>query len=64
MQRSVKRATSVRERLLEDARNLREEARLLPSGAVRDTVLKRAQQSEAAAHMEDFLISGSTTSQG
>ena len=58
MQRRVTRATSVRERLLEEARNFREEARLLPSGAVRDVVLKRSQQSEAAAHMEDLLVSG------
>ena len=64
MQRRVTRATSVRERLLEEARNLCEEARLLPSGAVRDAVLKRAQQSEAAAHMEDLLVSGLTTAEG
>ena len=64
MQRRVTRATSLRERLLEEARNLREEARLLPSDAVRDAVLKRAQQSEAAAQMEDLLVSGLTTAEG
>ena len=64
MQRRVTRATSVRERLLEEARNLREEARLLPSDVVRDAVLKRARQSEAAAHMEDLLVSGLKTAEG
>ena len=42
-------------RLMEEAQSLREHANLLPFGPVRDAVLKKARQAEAAAHMEDWL---------
>ncbi|WP_426527910.1 hypothetical protein [Bradyrhizobium sp. McL0615] len=48
---------SLRERLLEEAQTLREQARLLPFGPVRDAALKKARQAEAAAHMDDWLAS-------
>lgn len=41
---------------LEEAQNLREEAKLL-FGTVRDAALKKARQLEAAAHMDDWLNS-------
>jgi len=47
----------LKERLLDEARTLREQARLLPFGAVRDAALKKARQAEAAAHMDDWLNS-------
>ena len=47
----------LKERLLEEAQTLREQARLLPFGPVRDAALKKARQAEAAAHMGDWLSS-------
>jgi hypothetical protein len=44
-------------RLLEEAQTLREQARLLPFGPVRDAALAKARQVEAAAHMDDWLSS-------
>ena len=44
-------------RLLEEAQTLREQARLLPFGPVRDAALTKARQVEAAAHMDDWLSS-------
>ena len=55
--RRFKQTKSLKERLLEEAHNLLEEARLLPHGPVRDAALKRAGQAEAAAHMDDWLNS-------
>ena len=46
-------------RLLEEAENLRAEARLLPHGPVREAALKKARQIEAAAHIDDWLNSPS-----
>ena len=50
---------SLKERLLEEAQTLRDQARLLPFGTVRDAALKKARQAEAAAHMDDWLSSPS-----
>ena len=47
----------LKERLLDEARSLREQANLLPVGAVRDAALRKARQAEAAAHMHDCLAS-------
>jgi len=55
--RRFKQTKSLKERLLEEAQNLREEAKLLPYGPVRDATLKKARQTEAAAHMDDWLNS-------
>lgn len=55
--RRFKQAKSLKERLLEEAQNLRNAAKLLPYGPVRDATLKKARQSEAAAHMDDWLNS-------
>ncbi|WP_426613484.1 hypothetical protein [Bradyrhizobium sp. McL0616] len=48
---------TLKQRLLEEARNLREEAKLLPYGPLRDAVLMKARQAETAAHMDDWLSS-------
>ena len=48
---------SVKERLLEEAKALREEAGQLPYGPAREAVLKKARQIEASAHLEDWINS-------
>jgi hypothetical protein len=48
---------SLEERLSEEAKHLREEAKLLPPGAVRETLLRRARQAETGSHMSEWLRS-------
>lgn len=48
---------SLEERLAEEARRLREEAKLLPHGPVRDAALRKAQQAETGSHMSEWLTS-------
>ncbi|WP_084030602.1 hypothetical protein [Bradyrhizobium paxllaeri] len=55
--RRFKQTLSLEERLSEDTEQLREQARMLPPGAVRDHVLRRISQNEAAAHMSGWLSS-------
>jgi hypothetical protein len=43
------------ERLVEHATRLREEAKALPPGAVREAILRRAEQAETGAHMSQWL---------
>jgi hypothetical protein len=50
-------AKPLKARLLEVAQTLREQARLLPYGPVREAAMKKARQAEAAAHMDDWLSS-------
>ena len=46
---------SLEERLAEHATRLREEAKALPHGAEREAVLRRAEQAETSADMNDLL---------
>ena len=55
MVRRIIQTKSLKERLLEEAQTLRDQARLLPFGPVRDAALKKARQVEAAAQMDDWL---------
>ena len=55
--RRFKQTKSVKDRLLEEAQSLREQAKLLPFGLVRDATLKKARRAEAAAHMDEWLNS-------
>jgi hypothetical protein len=55
--RRFKQAESLEERLAAEAIRLREEARLLPPGAVREEVLRKARQTETASHMTEWLSS-------
>jgi hypothetical protein len=48
---------SLEERLTEEANRLRAEAKLLPSGAVRDELIRRARQCEIGSHMSEWLRS-------
>ncbi len=50
-----KQTLSLEERLADEAKRLREEAKLLPPGAVREEVLRKARQIEAASHMNEWL---------
>ena len=55
--RRLKQLKSFEERLAEDAKRLREEAKLLPLGAMRDTTLRKARQAETGSHMSEWLRS-------
>lgn len=55
--RRFKQTKSLKDRLLEEAQNLRQRANLLPYGSVRDATVKKARQAEAAAHMDEWLNS-------
>jgi len=55
--RRLKQLKSLEERLAEDAKRLREEAKLLPPGAMRDATLRKARQAETGSHMSEWLRS-------
>lgn len=55
--RRFKQSYSLEERLVEEAKRLREEAKLLPPGAIREEVLRRAGQCETGAQVSDWLRS-------
>ena len=57
LRRRFKHTRPLKDRLLEQAQNLRDEVKLLPPGPVRDAALKKARQIEAAAHMNEWLNS-------
>ena len=57
IRRRFKQLKSLEERLSEEAKRLREEAKLLPPGAVRETLLRRARQAETGSHMSEWLSS-------
>jgi hypothetical protein len=57
MRRRFKQTQSLEERLAEEAERLREEAKLLPPGAVREAVLRKARQAETGSHMSEWLRS-------
>ncbi|WP_245003799.1 MULTISPECIES: hypothetical protein [Bradyrhizobium] len=45
------------ERLAEEAKRLREEARSLPPGPLQDDALRKARQAETGSHMSQWLRS-------
>jgi hypothetical protein len=55
--RRFKQSNSLEERLSDEAKRLREEAKLLPPGAVREQVLRKARQAETGSHMGEWLRS-------
>ncbi len=57
MRRRFKQHQSLEERLSEEAKRLREEAKLLPPGALREQVLRKARQCETGSHMTEWLQS-------
>jgi hypothetical protein len=48
---------SLEERLAEEAKRLRAEAKLLPPGARREEQIRRARQAETGSHMCEWLSS-------
>jgi hypothetical protein len=57
LRRRFKQTQSLEERLSEEAKRLREEAQLLPPGAVREALLRRARQAETGSHLSEWLSS-------
>jgi hypothetical protein len=52
-----KQTVSFDQRLEQAAHSAREEARRLPDGQERETLLKKARQAEVAAHINEWLTS-------
>jgi hypothetical protein len=57
LRRRFKQTQSLEVRLSEEAKRLREEAKLLPPGAVREALLRKARQAESGSHMSEWLSS-------
>jgi hypothetical protein len=57
LRRRFKQALSLEERLAEEAKRLREEAKSLPPGAEREALLRKARQAETGSHMSEWLSS-------
>jgi hypothetical protein len=55
--RRFKQSETLEQRLLKKARRLRDEARLLPPDLTREVALRKARQTETAAHLADWLRS-------
>jgi hypothetical protein len=48
---------SLEQRLSEEAKRLRAEAKLLQPGAARDEIIRKARRAEITAHMNEWLTS-------
>jgi hypothetical protein len=46
---------TLEDRLSAEAKRLREEAKMLPPGAVREAPLRKARQAETGSHMSEWL---------
>jgi hypothetical protein len=57
LHRRLKKAESLEARLSEHAKRLRAEAKLLPPGAARDDIIRRARRAETAATINEWLTS-------
>jgi len=55
--RRVKQIQSLEDRLAEEAKRLRKEAKLLPPGAARESLLRKARQAETGSHISEWLRS-------
>lgn len=55
--RHFKQTETLEERCAAEALRLRESAKMLPPGDVRDATLRKARQMETAAHMSEWLSS-------
>ncbi|HEX5323992.1 MAG TPA: hypothetical protein VFW40_09410 [Capsulimonadaceae bacterium] len=55
--RRFKQIVSLETRLAKEAKRLREEAKLLPHGAVREQILRKARQAETGSHLNKWLTS-------
>ena len=57
LRRRFKQTQSLEERLSEQAKRLRAEAKLRPPGAARDELLHKARQAETASRLDAWLTS-------
>jgi hypothetical protein len=55
--RRFKQTSTLEARLAEEAVRLREKANLLPPGAAREELLRKARQAETGSHMSEWLRS-------
>jgi hypothetical protein len=55
--RRLKQSQSLKRRLIEQAKRLREEAKLKGPGVERETLLRKARQAATAAHIDEWLSS-------
>jgi hypothetical protein len=55
--RRSKQTLSLEARLAEEAKRLREEAKLLPHGAPREELIRKARRAETASQMNEWLTS-------
>nr|WP_247275795.1 MULTISPECIES: hypothetical protein [unclassified Bradyrhizobium] len=55
--RRFSQSSPLEERLAEEAKSLREQAKKLPHGPQREALLRRARQNEVGAHMTEWLMS-------
>ena len=57
LRRRFEQTQSLEARLSEEAKRLRAEAKLLPPGAARDEIVRKARRAEIAAHINEWLAS-------
>jgi hypothetical protein len=55
--RRSKQTSTLAERLIQEAANLRRQAQELPPGVMRDDLLRKARQADVGAHMHEWLSS-------
>jgi hypothetical protein len=55
--RRFKQPQSLKQRLVEQVKRLREEAKLMAPGFDREALLRKARQTETAAHIDEWLSS-------
>jgi hypothetical protein len=55
--RRIKQTLSLEERLTQAVKQLREQAKLLPRGKLRETLVRKARQAEEAARINEWLRS-------
>jgi len=55
--RRFKQSQSLEERLAAEAERLREQAKKLPRGPERETLIRRARQAETGSHISEWLKS-------
>ena len=55
--RRFKQTLTLNERLAQEAKRLRDQAKLLPPGAVRENLLRKARQAETGLHISEWLAS-------
>jgi hypothetical protein len=55
--RRFKQTQSLEDRLAREAERLKEQAKKLPHGSERETLLRKARQAETGSHMTEWLTS-------